>query len=46
MVCSENSLRYWIYNTLGSLAEDVVLMPKERNNDKLGDENCPSDISQ
>jgi hypothetical protein len=46
MVCSENSLTYWIYNTLGSLVEDVVLMPKEMNNDKLGDENRPSDISK
>lgn len=42
----ENSLRYLIYNNLGDLAEDTVLMPKETNNGKLGDENCPPDISQ
>lgn len=46
MVHSEDSLRYLIYSTLGDPAEDTVLMLKETDNDKLGDQSHPLDISQ
>jgi len=45
-VRSEESLRYLIYSTLGDLAEDTVLMPKETNNGKLGGESLPPGIFQ